>query len=99
MTSVEPDQPPVEVLIARARERAPEAHQPWYPTLPTSTSVPVVHLTTDQLHDLVYAACSTYLHSLSKMPKDRARQHAERVATLAEQVAHNEGYVEQGQAR
>lgn len=99
MTEHQPDQPPVEVLIQRARERAPESHQPWWPTLPTSTNVPVVHLTTDQLHDLVYAATSTYLHTLSKMPKDKARQHAERVATMAERVAVSEGYVEQGQAR
>jgi hypothetical protein len=91
--------PELIALLERARDRAPEQNREWYPTLPTSDTVPVVHLTLDQLHDVVYAAASTYLHTLSSMGQDRARQHAERIAHTAEQVVRAEGHVEPGQPR
>lgn len=67
------------------------------PTLPSNRTVPLVTLTTDELHDLIYAATSTYLRELSQMTGDRARRHATRVAERGQQIAYAQGYVGRGE--
>lgn len=89
---------PLADRIAAARARARPAPQVLEPTLPTGPLVPTVTLTTDQLHDLVYAAGSQYLQSLSGMTKDRARQHADRIAAQADLVLHAEHDVTMGRS-
>lgn len=87
---------PLADRIAAARARARQAPQVLEPTLPTGPVVPMVTLTTDQLHDVVYAATSQYLQTLSGMGRDRARQHAERVAAQVDLIVHTEHDVTPG---
>lgn len=87
-------------LVAQARARSagtsPAPSTLTEPTLPTSSMVPLVTLSTDQLHDLVYAAASEYLHGLTGLRSDVARQHARRIAAQAELIAHREYDVRPG---
>lgn len=94
------EQVPLEERIARARTHARADLHIVEPTLPTAPpqQVPVVTLTTDQLHDLVYAASSTYLKGLSGMGLDRARHHASRIAAQADLLLHAEHDVTMGSA-
>lgn len=74
-----------EERIARLAAAAPaEPVAGLEQTLPSTD--PVVDLATvtmPELHDLVYAAASTYLQSLSQMTKTKAHTHAERIASMA----------------
>lgn len=86
--------------IADARTRArPAPIAGGEVTLPSGPEVPLVTLTTDQLHDLVYAAASQYLRELSGMAGDRARTHASRIAARADLIAHTEHDVTMGRPR
>ncbi|VXC21023.1 hypothetical protein [Aeromicrobium sp. 9AM] len=90
----------LEERIARAAAAAP-AHVPAphaieQPSLPSATTVPLITMTLDELHDLVYAASSTYLQRLSDMPKAKAQMHAARVAIEAQQIVANLDYIHRG---
>lgn len=63
---------------------------------PADLEVDLATLTVPELHDLVYAAASTYLQSLSSMTKTKAHTHAERIASMAEQITAGQDYMTRG---
>jgi hypothetical protein len=64
----------------------------------TDPVVDIATLTKDELHDLVYAAASTYLQGLSSMTKTKAHTHAERIAHQAQLITAGADYMSRGPA-
>lgn len=89
-------------VIARARARLadlpPVPDDETQPRLPSNQTVPLVTLTTDQLHDLVYAATSNYLRTLAGMSRARAQHHASRISIEAQALAVEHGRSHRGDA-
>jgi hypothetical protein len=66
-------------------------------SLPTGDAVvDLAFMTKTELHDLIYAASSTYLQRLSQMPKTMAHTHASRIADVAMQMTHGQDYMTRG---
>jgi hypothetical protein len=58
--------------------------------------VDIAFITKTELHDLIYAASSTYLQRLSQMPKTMAHTHAARIADVAMQITAGQDYMTRG---
>lgn len=83
--------------IARLRAVAPDPEQTVIEqALPSAHDEVLVIVDLVQLHDLVHAAASSYLHTLSSMGRERARQHADRIADQAERIAWGSDYLQRG---
>lgn len=82
------DELSLEDRIERARlrslERAPKVTEPMLKldTIPGAITN-LVTVTTEELHDLVYAACGVYWRELSGVPLEQGRRHSARIADHA----------------
>ncbi|KAA1380513.1 hypothetical protein [Aeromicrobium fastidiosum] len=96
--SARQDEEPLEARLARLAAAAPappvEGQAQTIPGL--DPQVDIATLTKPELHDLVYAAASTYLQSLSSMTKTKAHLHAERIAHQALAITAGQDYMSRG---
>lgn len=92
------DEETLEQRLSRLTAAAPSPLPVGLPqSLPdTSPLVDIATITKTELHDLVYAAASTYLQSLTSMTKTKAHMHAERIASTAEQITAGQDYMSRG---
>ncbi len=93
------DEETLEQRIARLAAVAPADQPVALPQTIRTSDTPLVDLaflTLTELHDLVYAASSTYLQTLSSMTKQRAHLHASRIAATAEQITAGQDYMSRG---
>lgn len=89
---------PLEARLARLAAAAPAPLPVGLPqSLPAGAEqVDIAFITKTELHDLIYAATSTYLQQLSQMTKNRAHDHAARVADMAMQMTAGQDYMTRG---
>ncbi len=73
----------IERARAAAANRAPQVTEPTLRVEDATETVPLITVTRDELHDLVYAAASIYLHSRTTLTLERGRMHARRIAEEA----------------
>lgn len=86
---------------AAKREAAREAaefdrHAIVQPSLPSASTVDLVTMTLDELHDTIYQAVSTHLQR-TPMTKAKAQAHAATAADLGQQIVRVHGWTHRGQ--
>lgn len=83
----------IERVARLAEQTEPLIPERTLPTLPSKADPLLVTLDLVQLHDLVYNAATTYLHTLTNMTRENARRHGERIAARAELIVYSTDYL------
>lgn len=83
--------------LAQQLARITAQHATEQPSLPDPEPVTtLITCTLNELHDLVYNGAAEYLHSLSRMPVERAREHATRISDMVVRASSWTDYTHRG---